>query len=88
MTEKKMVEKQDWEDFRSSGLLWFINQTLHLFGWAIVVNVDTETNEIVNVYPAKVKFRGFGEKQNTEGYEKLTNHIAENIEILKQDVKE
>lgn len=88
MIEKKMVEKQEWEDFRSSGLLWFINQTLHLFGWAIVFNVDKETGEVKSVFPAKVKFRGFGEKQNTEGYENLTNHIAENIETLKQDVKE
>lgn len=50
-----MVEEKSWEEFRESGLLWLINTTLHVFGWAIVFEIykigdDTNTR----VYPARV----------------------------------
>lgn len=83
-----MVTRKAWEEFRASGLLWFINQTLHLFGWAIVVEVNNETNEIINAYPARVKFRGFDEKSNTEGYIKLSEYLKSNIEQLEHEAKE
>ena len=35
--------------------------------WAIAYEFDKEGN-ISEVYPARVKFRGFGEKNNTDGY--------------------
>lgn len=57
-----MVDKKTWEEFRNSGLLWWINMILHTFGWAIVANIN-DRKEIINVYPARVKFRGFGEKK-------------------------
>jgi len=82
-----MVEKRTWEEFRSSKLLWFVNQTLHLFGWAIVVDIDSNNN-VTKAYPARVKFRGFDEKNNTEGYVKLTRHLKENIDDLIKEVNE
>ena len=27
-----IVNEKEWKEFRESGLLWFINQTLHVFG--------------------------------------------------------
>lgn len=80
-----MVEKTTWEDFRSSGLLWFVNMILHTFGMAIVF--DYENGKIVDVYPARCKFRGFTEKTNTEGYERVTNFLAENMPELIEDLK-
>lgn len=53
-----MVEKKGWKEFRDTGLLWFINSILHLFGWAIVIAIN-EDGEITDAYPARVKFRGF-----------------------------
>lgn len=41
---------------------------LHTFGWAIVYNIDDNGN--TEVYPARVKFRGFNEHSNTNGYMK------------------
>lgn len=76
-----MVDKKTWKQFRDSGLLWWINTTLHMFGWAIVVEIE-DNGEITNVYPARVKFRGFDEKNNTEGYQKVTNYLKENIEDI------
>jgi uncharacterized protein YfbU (UPF0304 family) len=79
-----MVNKKSWKEFRETGLLWFINTILHMFGWAIVVNIN-DKNEIIETYPARVKFRGFDENSNTEGYIKVTKFLNENIkEILEE----
>lgn len=83
-----MVNKKTWKEFRETGLLWFINTTLHLFGWAIVVEVETETGEITNAYPARVKFRGFAEKNNAEGYIKISKYLKENIEEIEKEAFE
>ena len=80
MNNKKEVNKMTWIDFQESGLLWFINTILHMFGWAICVNPENNT-----AFPAKVIFRGFTEKDNTEGYKKVTQHIAFNIQQLLED---
>ena len=79
-----MVEEKSWCEFRRSGLLWFINQTLHLFGWAIVL--ELENDEITRAYPARVKFRGFSEDNNTEGYIKVTEYLKRNIDELRDEL--
>lgn len=81
-----MVTKKDWSEFRSTGLLLIINQTLHLFGWAIVFEFDGEN--IKNVYPARVKFRGFDDKSTSESYVKVTDFLKDNIEDLHKEVHE
>lgn len=82
-----MVNKKTWEEFRDSGLLWMINSTLHIFGWSIVVEVDDE-GVIHSAYPARVKFRGFNEKSNTNGYIKVSEYLKENVEELEKESKE
>lgn len=79
-----MVDKKSWKEFRDSGFLWWINMILHTFGWAIVVDIE-EDGTISNAYPARVKFRGFGEKNNTEGYIKVSQFMKDNVsELLKE----
>lgn len=81
-----MTEEKQWKEFRDSGLLWFINQSLHLFGWAIVVElVDGET---IRAYPARVKFRGFSEDSNTNGYKKVSQYLQQNIDELEKEASE
>ena len=85
-----MVEKKTWQEFRESGLFWWINMILHTFGWAIVINFDdynkeTDTGTISEVYPARVKFRGFDENNNTEGYQKVNKFMNENAEQLEKE---
>lgn len=82
-----MVDKRSWEEFKNSGLLWFINTTLHAFGWAIVVKVDNN-KQIIEVYPARVKFRGFSEDTNTKGYEKISRYMVKNSNELLKESKE
>jgi hypothetical protein len=78
-----MVHEKSWKEFRESGLFWLINTTLHTFGWALVA--EFEDNEIKRVYPARVKFRGFSEDINTDGYKKVSKYLKENVEELEKE---
>lgn len=75
-----MVKKKTWQEFRKTGLLWFINTILHAFGWAIVVEV--EKGEITGAYPARVRFRGFDEVSNTTGYQNVARYMKEEADQL------
>lgn len=81
-----MVNRISWKKFRDSGMLWWINMILHTFGLAIVLDIEDE--EVKDVYPARVKYRGFGEKNNTEGYIKVSEYINKNAGILLDESKE
>lgn len=58
---------------------------LHTFGWTLVVEMDN--GEITNIYPARVKFRGFSEKNNTEGYIKVSQYMKDNVVDLLEESK-
>jgi len=81
-----MVDKKTWKEFKDCGMLWWINMILHTFGWAIVVNI--ESGEITECYPARVKFRGFDEKNNTDGYTKVSEYMKENSSELLDECKD
>lgn len=80
------VTEKSWEEFRNSGLLWWINTILHVFGWAIVCEV--ENGEVKRAIPARVKYRGFGDKQNTEGYIKVSQYLKNNAAELEREARE
>ena len=79
-----MVKKKSWKEFRECGMLWWINMILHTFGWAIVYKFDEDGN-ILEVYPARVKFRGFGEKNNTDGYVMVSQYMKNNADELLEE---
>lgn len=80
--EKEEIEKE-WEKFRKSGLLWFVNMILHTFGYAIVI--EYQDNKIKYVYPKRCKYRGFTESANAEGYKKVSEYLEDNIsELVKE----
>jgi len=74
-----MLEKKTCVEFQNSGLLWWINRSLHLFGWAIVI----EDNEM---YPARCKYRGFSEKVEDNGFHTLTQYLVDNANELNKEV--
>ena len=80
-----MIAEKSWEEFRDSGFLWWINMILHTFGWAITVKM--EDGKVIDAYPARVKFRGFGEKNNTEGYIKVSQYMKENVSELLEEAE-
>lgn len=88
MFEGTMVEKLSWKEFRAIGGLWFANRVLHLIGLAIVIEIDTETKEITDCYPARVKYRGFGHKSEQEGFIRVSEYLKENIDTLIDEAKE
>ena len=81
-----MSEKKTWKEFKDTGLLWLINSLLHLFGWAICLEVNEGV--VTDVFPVRVKFRGFSESDNTEGYKKISQYMRDNAEALLQEAKE
>lgn len=82
-----MIKKKSWKEFRDSGFLWWINMILHTFGWAICLETD-EDGEITDVYPTRVKFRGFNEETNTSGYIKISKYMKENADELLEESKD
>jgi len=89
----KMIERRTWDEFRSIGLLWWINRLLHLFGWAICFeykefNNKTNTGIIGEIYPARVKFRGFAEPYETEGFKQLSGYLKDEMTNIAKEVED
>jgi len=85
--KKKMIFKANWKAFRKSGMLWFVNRIIHIFGWSLVVEIDSKQN-ITDAYPARVKFRGFDEKSESKGFIAVSNFIVRNASRLRKDCDE
>lgn len=71
---KDTIEEKSWEEFRETGLLWFINSILHLFGWIICFDVETGKG-----FPARTVFRGFSSEINDKGYEQVSHYLLKNM---------
>lgn len=82
-----MMKKKTWNEFLDTGLLLQANQILHNFGYAITVSLDGENN-VVEVYPARVKFRGFSEKAIDKSYTKVAQYLKENMNDLVKEVED
>ncbi len=80
-----MITKKEWSEFRDTGLVLIINQILHIFWWALVFEI--ENGETKNVYPARVKFRGFDNKSIEESYRKLSKYMFDNAKELNDEAQ-
>lgn len=89
MSEKKKVEwldRRSWQEFQEAGMVWFVNRILHLFGWAIVYEVDTDDHSKVReVFPARCRFRGFADDCEEVGFKRVTAYLRENLDDLASD---
>lgn len=88
MKEKKdikWVEKKSWDEFRKTGLFMFANTILHAFGWALVVEIDAETDTVNTCYPARVKFRGFDHSDQSQMHKRIGQYLADNSDELKSE---
>lgn len=84
MSGPTMLNAKDWKTFHDSGLLWWTNRMLHLFGWAIVL-VQEKDGSISSAYPARCAFRGFDEESEEEGFIKLTGYLDNNHNELMRE---
>ena len=80
-----MIKKKTWDEFRETGLFWFINSILRLFGWAIIESKDGDKQEI---YPARVKFRGSSIESNINDYSKAIEYMHNHVGELMRDVRD
>lgn len=83
-----MVTEKTWDEFRNSKMLWFVNRMLHIMGWAIVLEFDDKCKETIRAYPARVKFRGFSEKDEDEGFIGISKYMNENSEQLLKEAND
>lgn len=74
------MKKISLKEFKESGLLWFINRQLHLFGIALVVDIDKD-----EIYPIRCEYRGFSEESEERGYKAVTDYLLKNIEDIEKD---
>lgn len=79
------VTKKTWEEFRNTGLLLIINQLLHVFGWALVFEIEEE--KVRTVYPARVTYRGFSEESVDQSYKKVSQYLKDNIEDINKEAQ-
>lgn len=75
----------NWKEFKNSGLLWFVNSILHVFGWNIVL--EMEDGKVLKVYPQRTKNRGFTDHSNTAGYINLSQYMKDHAEELLKEAK-
>lgn len=85
MSGENQVSEKGWEEFRQTGLLLIINQILHIFGWAIVIEMVDDDPKNIIAYPARVKFRGFGEASVEKAYRKVSQFMLDNAKELKEE---
>jgi hypothetical protein len=80
---RRTVDRKSWDEFRRTGLLWFVNTLLHTFGWAIVIEYDDEVKDaVVGVYPARVTYRGFPKEAEDAARKNLAEYMRENADEL------
>ena len=82
--DEPLGQNEKWSEFRASGLLWWINMILHTFGWAIVIVIEDD-GVISNAYPERVKYRGFSETDNDDGYSKVARYLSKNSQIIEEE---
>lgn len=88
-----LIDKKGWLEFRKAGLLFVVNQFLHIFGWAIIFEYaddikDIENHEPTFVYVARTIFRGFDHKLQENGYKNITKYMNDNSQELLKEVLE
>ena len=80
-------DAQKWEDFRSrDGLLWWVNRSLTIFGYALVARYDEE-GRLFAVAPERVPYRGFTLESEERGFKRLTAMMQREAPSLVADVE-
>ena len=82
----KNYEQKTWYEFRQTGLLAFVNTFLHIFGWAIVVVADAG-EQVIAVYPARTRFRGFSGESMGKAYVKLSEYMHKHHKKLLDEAR-
>jgi hypothetical protein len=82
-----VIAAKTWAEFREAGMMWFANRILHVFGWAIIIEIDDETGT-EKVYPARTVWRGFSPDREALGFKRVTQFMVDNASALQAEVDE
>lgn len=82
----RKVVPSTWKEFMDSGLLWWVNRSLHLFGWSICL-VEEDDGSSSSAYPAKTPWRGFNHELEEGRFHDLTRHLQEEMPRLVQETE-
>lgn len=74
-----------YNEFQETGLIVFVNQILHIFGWALVFTME-DNGQITSIIPMKVDYRGFNREVEEAAYEKVTAYMRDNAKRLDEEV--
>ena len=96
MTTKKEIKEESQrklvsditksvKEFQETGLLWWTNTLLHVFGWNLAILRDEESGKILGFAPMRTSFRGFTEEANTKGYIKVSQYMKDTAEVLLEE---
>ena len=77
--------RHSWGAFREAGMLWAINRVLHMFGWAIVVEVDDDSGETVGAYPVRTEWRGFPRDREDLGYQRTAEWMEKAAVAIREE---
>lgn len=80
------MEKKSWKEFLDTGLLMYINQVLHAFGWAISYSLS-DKGEIESVYPVRTKYKGFNGKAIRTNYKRISKYLSDNADTFKDEAE-
>jgi hypothetical protein len=76
MDKKHPYEREDLRTFIDTGLLWFVNRLLHMFGYALCYDED-EAGNLSELYVSRTIFRGFEPDAENEGYAQVAQFLRD-----------
>lgn len=79
--------RHSWTEFREAGMLWFVNRMLHVFGWALVVEVDDATDELRGAFPVRTEWRGFTPDREELGHTRVSEWMAKAGSAIAEETK-
>lgn len=87
INKPNMITKKTWNEFRETGLLWYINTILQVFGWSLILEIE-EDGTIRDCYPVRTKFRGFSEDIITKSTKKINQWMIDEGKMLLNEVED
>lgn len=84
--KKEMLVRNTWIEFKNSGMLFFANLILQVFGWSIVI-ILSEEGEFLDAYPARSKYRGFNDESMKRGYTRISEYMRDHYDELIRDAE-
>jgi hypothetical protein len=83
--EENATRRHTWDEFREAGMLWAVNRALHVFGWAIVIEYDDETDDVTQAYPVRTAWRGFSRASEERGYRRVSRWMERAAAALRAE---